>query len=201
MIAFASLLLLSRFRLLLPGFITLPVINSSLLILLPSIYGRSSLRLAAPLLLLLWRRGLASKMTRCVASTIIGDHVIIKVANTLVRLIGFWPVKVLRGNMLLPSHAIFECSILLLHVIKLPLVDYSLLRGVLLVPLHGWQLLFLIVKGRRSSCLRYGLIQLLQAVIDLVYYSGFSVNLVSRGFPLVADEEVTLRFHLVGITS
>ena len=103
--------------------------------------------------------------------------------------------------MLLPSHAIIECSILLLHVIKLPLVDYSLLRGLLLVPLHCRQLLFLIVKGRRSACLWYGLIQLLQAVIDLVDYPGFSVNLVSSGFPLVTDEEVALRFHLVGITS
>lgn len=103
--------------------------------------------------------------------------------------------------MMLPSHAIIECSILLLHVIKLPLVDYSLLRGLLLVPLHCWQLLFLIVKGRRSPCLWYGLIQLLQAIIDLVDYSGFSVNLVNSGFPLVTDEEVTLRFHLVGITS
>jgi hypothetical protein len=34
-----------------------------------------------------------------------------------------------------------------------------------------------------------------------VDYSGLTVYLVSSGFPLVTDEEVTLRFHLVGITS
>jgi hypothetical protein len=34
-----------------------------------------------------------------------------------------------------------------------------------------------------------------------VDYSGLTVYLVSSGFPLVTDEEVALRFHLVSITS
>ena len=105
-----------------------------------------------------------------------------------------------RGDLLLPSNAILERSVPLLHVVKLPLVDYSLLRRLLLVPLHGWQLLLLIVKGRGCPSLRHRLIQLLQAVKYLVDNFGLTVNLVSGGFPLVTDEEVSLRFHLVGIT-
>jgi len=123
------------------------------LILLARINWGSRLGLTTPLLLLLGRRSLSSEMSGRIPSSIICDHIIIQISDPLI-----WCIILYSSDLrllLLLSEFLIERVILLLHIFKFTLINYSLL---IFHFLHSWNFLLLVVQSRGSFRFREGLV-------------------------------------------